>query len=230
MGNGVIKMEQLLTANVATNLYWLGRYIERIEATLGQIMIAYDQIIDVDKNAGITLYENFSTELEYTNAKDFLQKAIFGEHAANIAVLAGYARENAIICRNHINTQAFGEIIALNALFQKSSNSFVDIDYKLIDEAGSLISEMWGEISKTEYKRISDYFLRLGQLIEKADFNFRFDEEKETGIIIIDEINKILANLEADKETNVEQTQTQEMDYEVIINNIHKKIQDLIID
>lgn len=222
-------MEQLLTANVATNLYWLGRYIERTEATLNQIVIACDKIIDVDKDAGVTLYKNFSTELDYVNAQDFLQKAIFGEHDANLETLTGYARENAIISRNHINTQAFGEIIALHALFQRSSNSIVDIDYKLIDEAHSLISEMWGEISKTSYKRISDYFLRLGQLVEKADFNFRFDDNKEIGVIIIEDIYNILRYLENTNETKAIQKQTQGMDYEAIINEIHNKIQSLII-
>ena len=45
-------MNQLLTANVATNLYWLGRYLERIELTLFEINKAYDKIIDVDKECG----------------------------------------------------------------------------------------------------------------------------------------------------------------------------------
>jgi len=222
-------MGQLLTANVATNLYWLGRYIERTEATLNQIVIAYDEIIDVNKDAGVELYKNFSTELTYGSAQDFLEKAIFGEHSANLAILVGYARENAIISRNHINTQAFGEIIALHALFQKSSHDLAEIDYKLIDAAHSLISEMWGEISKTEYKRISDYFLRLGQLVEKADFNFRFDADKETGLVIIEEINKILKSLDEEHTLATEQTQTQGLDYEAIINNIHKKIESLIV-
>ena len=45
-------MEQLLTANVATNLYWFGRYLERIEATLIEIVIAFDEVLDTDKNKG----------------------------------------------------------------------------------------------------------------------------------------------------------------------------------
>ena len=45
-------MEQLLTANVANNLYWFGRYLERIEATLIEVVIAFDAVIDTDKNRG----------------------------------------------------------------------------------------------------------------------------------------------------------------------------------
>jgi uncharacterized alpha-E superfamily protein len=49
-------MKQLITANTALNLYWLGRYLERVESTLLDIDKAYDTIIDVDKNAGVNLY------------------------------------------------------------------------------------------------------------------------------------------------------------------------------
>ena len=43
-------MEQLLTANVANNLYWFGRYLERVESTLIEVVYHFDRIIDIDKN------------------------------------------------------------------------------------------------------------------------------------------------------------------------------------
>ncbi len=167
MGYGVIKMVQLLTANSATNLYWLGRYIERISGLLTQIMPAYDDCIDINKNAGIELYKGYSIDIEYESAHEFLKVAMFGEHSSNLVALAGYARENAIICRSYINTQAFGEIIELHKMLENASNSYADLDYKLIDDALSLISEIWGEISKLSKSNISDHFLKLGRLIER---------------------------------------------------------------
>ena len=56
-------MAQYLTANVATNMYWLGRYLERIESSLYEINKAYDQVIDVDKDAGVKLYKKFDIDL-----------------------------------------------------------------------------------------------------------------------------------------------------------------------
>lgn len=50
-------MEQLLTANVATNLYWFGRYIERIEATLIEVVYHFDKVIDSNKNSGKDFYK-----------------------------------------------------------------------------------------------------------------------------------------------------------------------------
>jgi len=222
--------QQLLTANVATNLYWLGRNIERVESTLNQILIAHDSVIDVNKDAGIKLYENFSVELNYKNSKDFLKQAIFGDHTANLETITGNARENAIISRNQLNTEAFGEIIALHALFQKYSNSLRETDYKLIDKALSLISEIWGEISKTQYRKVSDYFLRLGQLVEKADFNFRFDNNKEIGVVIIQDIENILQSFEETEVTQIQEEEIQEMDFEIVINDIHSRVVKLIVE
>jgi uncharacterized alpha-E superfamily protein len=219
-------MEQLLTANVATNLYWLGRYVQRIEETLNRIVLAYDDIIDIDKDAGKVLYENFSIDLEYKNAKDFLNEAIFGEHSANLVDLSAYVRENGIICRNHLNTSAFGEIIALHDLLKNCSRDFADVDYNFIDAVYSLISEMWGEIAKEEHKNISNYFLKLGQLVEKIDFNFRFKEDKTIAIRLVERINIILEYLES--ETLIECREDENIDYEVVINDIHSKVESII--
>lgn len=50
-------MEQLLTANVANNLYWFGRYLERVESTLIEVVYHFDRIIDIDKNSGKEFYK-----------------------------------------------------------------------------------------------------------------------------------------------------------------------------
>ena len=75
-------MEQLLTANVANNLYWFGRYLERIEATLIEAVYHFDRIIDIDKDSGKTFYKKLGVDLEYENAKEFLNVAVFGNHSA----------------------------------------------------------------------------------------------------------------------------------------------------
>lgn len=222
-------MEQLLTANVATNLYWLGRYIERIEATLLQIAIAYDCIIDVDKEAGVKLYKKIGVDLEYKNAQEFLYNSVLGEHSASLAALIGYARENAIISRNYIDTEAFGEIIELHSLFQKVAKSHALIDYNFIDRVQSLISEFWGQTSKRQLRKNSDYFLRLGKRVEEADFYLRFYKERKAAIVIIvNEINTIIDIL-SDDESTQKQSQEQKINTDNIMDDIYKKIEGLIV-
>jgi len=185
-------MEKYITGNVATNLYWLGRYLERTAITLREISIAYDEIIDIDKDAGVKLYAKFDVELEYKNAYGFLKEAIYGKHNANILDMLTNARENAIICRHLLDSEAFGEIIELHALFLSTFNNHLEIDYKLIDHAQSLIGEIWNARSKRDNQELSDAFFRIGKIVEEADYRIRFHEEEEEIIAsIFEEIDTL---------------------------------------
>jgi uncharacterized alpha-E superfamily protein len=220
-------MEQLLTANVASNLYWFGRYLERVEATLIEVLGAFDKIIDIDKEAGKKLFEKFEIELEYKGAKEFLDNSLFGEHDSNINTLIGYARENAIICRTYLDTEAFGSVIELSNLLKQADNSSFWIDCNFIDQALSLISEIWGELTRTEERNTSDYFIRLGKLVEKTDFHLRLERDKGFSLVVMNEIDTIVSILAPKAQFNVHDERET---YETILNSINGKIDKIIVE
>jgi uncharacterized alpha-E superfamily protein len=189
---------------------------------------AYDKSIDIEIDAGKTLYKNFGIELEYANAHEFLRVAMFADHNSNLCTLAEHARENAIICRSYINTEAFGEIIELHTMLQNAAKSYTEIDYKLIDDALSLISEIWGEISKLSKSNASDHFLKLGRLIERLDFHLRFSGENEHTTNITEQINATLAAL-ALHEEDATLKQTQKSAQTNIIQSMHAQVEALIV-
>ena len=223
-------MEQLLTANVASNMYWLGRYLERVEATLYQIDKAFDKIIDVDKNAGVELYKKFGIEIEYENALGFLQSAICGDHPANLATIMNNARESAIISRTNVDASSFGEIIALEALFRKIANCTLPVDYKDIDHALSLIREIWGAHASRGHQKSSDYFLKLGKLVEEVDFRLRFDKNLQMTQLVLEDINKMLHLLSPELDLTVECPKKRGIDTQVnLMDCIYKAVDKLII-
>ena len=219
-------MGKLVTANVATNLYWLGRHLERTETTLYKILKAYDEIIDVNKNAGKELYKQFDIEIEYTDAKNFLHVAIQGEHAANILDMMTNARESAIISRHHIDTEAFGEIIELHALFKEADS---DIDYKIIDKALSLVSEIWGALTKREHTNNAYLFFRMGKLVEEADLRIRFEKDEAVTMIVIEEIDSIVVILQEDENTST-QSQKQSDEEADLLSQVNTKINKIIVE
>ncbi len=219
-------MERLVTANVATNLYWLGRYLERTETTLYKILKAYDEIIDVNTDAGIALYKKLGIDLKYSNATEFLHVAILGDHHSNILDILTNARESAIISRHRIDTEAFGEIIELHALFKTVSEN--DIDYKLIDKARSLIREIWGTMSEREHKKNSDAFVRFGKLVEEADFRIRFNKDEDVTLSIIDEIDTLVELLS--EEDTPAQRQIQDSTEDELLSIVNSKIHKVIIE
>lgn len=219
-------MEQLLTANVATNLYWLGRYLERVESTLIEINKAADSIIDVDAKAGVKLFKKFHIKLKYSNSRDFLSQAIRGDHASNLATIMHNARENSIISRSYIDIDAFGEIIELESLFRNMDNSPLPIDYKDIDTALSLVSEIWGAQSKRGHRNFSDYFLKLGKLVEELDFRIRFNKNSATTNSIIKDINFILKILHKDGKLKIKKIEKDNN----VMGTINDAINQLIVE
>lgn len=222
-------MEQLLTANVASSMYWLGRYLERIEETLLKINKAYDAIIDVESNAGVELYQKFDIDLKYVSAIDFLDKSIRGDHTANLATIMKYARENAIIGRAYIDKSSFGEIIALNELFQTIEKSPTYVDYNDIDQALSLINEIWGTHAHRGHRQNSDYFLKLGKLVEEVDFRLRFNKDLEMTQTILTEINTAVKILNPDLDMSLECPENNSEENQAYIMNCIATIMEKLI-
>lgn len=220
-------MGNYLTANVALNLYWLGRYIERIEATLIEVEYAFDKIIDVDKNAGVTLFNQLGITLEYKNSMDFLKKALYGEHDSNVYDLISCARENAIISRSAIETDALGAIIELQKYLQKGNNITFSVDCTYINFVLERISGIWGTLTRKLKREKGDYFIRLGKLVEKVDFHLRTGKDREFALIMMDEIDAIVSILAPEasfKPHNVGEL------HEIILDSINAKINKIITE
>ncbi|MDY0051221.1 MAG: alpha-E domain-containing protein [Aliarcobacter sp.] len=219
-------MEQLLTGNVATNLYWFGRYLERIESLLLEVVPAFDKMIDIDKDCGKELYAKLDIDIEYKDSKEFLNVALFSDHSANIHTLMEFARENAIICRADMYTSAFGTVIELSDLIKKEKN-ITQVEFRFIDKILSLISEIWGELTRRQKRNTSDYFIRLGKLVEKVDLHLRLERNKEFSLIVMDEIDKIVKILAPDA---IFTAHDENDSYEVILNSINAKINKIVIE
>lgn len=220
-------MEQLLTANMASNLYWFGRYLERIEAMLMEIVSAFDEIIDVDKAAGKKLYRRLEIEIKYKNANDFLNEACFGEHESNMYTLINYVRENAIITRAYVDANAFGSIIELSELLKQAQNENFIVDCSFVEKVSSRISEIWGELSRKQERNSSDYFIRLGKLVEKVDIHLRLKRDKSFSLVIMDEIDGIVAKLNPNAEFV---PHGERESYDTILNSINAKIEKIIVE
>lgn len=227
MGCGGLTMEQLLTANVASNLYWLGRYLERMESTLVETLNGFDKIIDVDKAYGKKLFKRFEIDIKYKNATDFLDEALFGEHESNIYTLIKFVRENAIISRAYLDEHAFGSIIELALLLKQANKEHIQTDCAFIEDISSIVSQIWGELTRKQERNNSDYFIRLGKLVEKVDFHLRLKRDKNFSLVIMDEIDSIVLRLNPDAEFV---PHDERESYDTILNSINGKINKVIVE
>jgi len=220
-------VKQLITTNAAISLYWLGRYLERIEASLIDINRAYDNIIDVDKNEGVALFEKLGIDIEYENSSEFLNVAIFGDHPSNLYDLLTNARENAIISRSYIEAEAFGSIIELHKHFEVAQKNSHFVDFRFIDTAMSLISEIWGELTRKQTRKLNDYFIAMGKNVEKVDMSLRVGRDKEFALVVMKEIDSIVSILAPNASFKPHDTNDSD---EVILASINNKINKIITE
>jgi len=180
MTNGVA-----ISVNTAQRLYWFGRYVQRAETLLRELVNSYDYVIDRDVDDGRKLYANLGVEIQYINALDFLKQGIYGNHGSSIESIITWARENAIETRHLLDERGFS---TLNKIFNhivagRESVVSPTILEEMIDDFALILGIFSSELGRPKAYN----FIRLGQQIERFDLILR----------LYDGIDLVNAELEA---------------------------------
>jgi len=166
MTNGIA-----ISVNTAQRLYWFGRYVQRAETLLRELVNSYDYVIDRDIDDGRKLYANLGVEIQYGNALDFLKQGIYGDHGASIELILTWARENAIETRHLLDERGFS---TLNKIFNhivagRDNAVSPTILEEMIDDFALILGIFSSELGRPK----AYHFIRLGQQIERFDLILR---------------------------------------------------------
>lgn len=172
MGGGIMMTNGVaISLNTAQRLYWFGRYVQRAETLLRELVSSYDYVIDRDVEDGHKLYSKLGIEIDYSNALDFLKQGVYGEHGASIESIITWARENAIETRHLLDERGFA---ALNKIYNHivagrekvvSPTTLVE----MIDNFALILGIFSSELGRPKAYN----FIRLGQYIERFDLILR---------------------------------------------------------
>lgn len=186
-------MKTAISIRMAQQLYWLGRYLQRSETTIREVLRSYDYVIDRDKEDGKKLYAKLGIDLHYTHAKDFLYQALYGTHPASILAMIGSARENGIEIRNLLDERGFG---ALNGLYNRiKENQTSELTPFFLEEILDTIRLLLGTFFSDLYRPKSYHFIRLGQIVERMDLVLRLFGEMEMIMLDVVQLNTIIRKL-----------------------------------
>ena len=161
-----------ITIEKANNLFWLGRYIERVYTTTLHYMHIFDCMLDKEP----TLYIDYCHQLEipniYLNDAHFLMSYLYDkENSDSIVSNLQRAYDNAIVLRDEISSKVLSYIQMGENLFEEMSESDAPVLslQNVIDDLLAFKGSMYEFIDDD----ITLDIIKLGEYVERIDLYLR---------------------------------------------------------
>ena len=163
----------IISIKSTDNLFWLGRYVERVFTTLRVFSEYYDKMIDKDENAYIDFCNKLGIENTYSYKQEFITKYLFDENDPN-SVMSNLlcAYDNAVVMRNEISSETLSYIqMAVNYMEQGRESSAPMLK---LQEVFDCIFAFWGSADDFVESETTRHILKFGRSVERLDLYTRF--------------------------------------------------------
>ena len=163
----------IISIKSTDNLFWLGRYVERVFTTLRVFSEYYDKMIDKDENAYIDFCNKLGIENTYSYKQEFITKYLFDENDPN-SVMSNLlcAYDNAVVMRNEISSETLSYIqMAVNYMEQGRESSAPMLK---LQEVFDCIFAFWGSAADFVESETTRNILKFGRSVERLDLYTRF--------------------------------------------------------
>ena len=178
-----------MLSRVAERLYWLARYIERIENTARLAQVHSQLMLDMPKSVKLSWY----TLIEITNNEDFFDEkydakteknccwALLGDRDNSASLMSSlwWARENVRTTRDSLPREAWIYVNELYLLVNENQEDFYARSKRnaLLEQVIRSCQAIAGMLDGTMSLNTTFKFLQLGTAIERADMTSRILDE-----------------------------------------------------
>jgi uncharacterized alpha-E superfamily protein len=163
---GIISLEK------QDQLFWLGRYCERVYTTIRMFLLGYDKLLDDEQMS----YKSICTLLDipdiYHNETEFINTFIYSAEDPN-SVYRNLQRayDNAIVLRDEISSISLSYIeMALAVLEQSSKQPFSLLQ---LQDVLDLLLAFWGSVDVYVLSDNSRDIIKCGRSLERMDLYIR---------------------------------------------------------
>ena len=169
---GIISIEK------TNDLYWLGRYTQRVYTTLQRYSRGFDEMLDLDYH----FYEKYCEKLNipniYTDYENFIMSYCYETENPDSIVSNLYrAYDNALILRDYISSEALAYIHL--AQFQLKAAKISDAPLIELQAVIDNLLAFWGAVDDSIDEVNVRNLIKLGKKAELLDLKLRFREENE---------------------------------------------------
>lgn len=163
----------IITLNKVDELWWLGRYTERVFTTLQTFFPFYDTCLDHEVERFRVFSDALDLNADMSDFESFLYDFLYSKDNPNsVCASMNAAFNNAVMLRPEIGTQTLAYIeLALNDL-RASKTSIERLDKQRT--AGDHLLTFWGAIEDSDTASEVKAFIMAGKYVERIDLYSRF--------------------------------------------------------
>lgn len=166
----------LVTASKADNLFWLGRYTERVFTTLSQFFPFYDRVMDTDVDAFRPFARALDLPEDFEDFDAFIHSFLYDEkNPDSVRSAIVYAFNNAVILRPELGSRSLQQVeLAMSSIVEASEYGGTDADiFKHRDIADNMLA-FWGGVENSPVEPTLKSFIFVGKYLERLDLYTRF--------------------------------------------------------
>ncbi len=163
----------VITADKANRLFWLGRYAERVYISLHLLRRYYDRVLDGDTKDLHEYYECLGVGGD-TSREFQLSQLYDTNNICSIATSMSLAGDNAIVLRHDITSESISYIQMSQALLDECSA----IKEKNITKLQPITDHMlafFGSVDERVFDNRIRKLIKIGKLVENIDLHIRFN-------------------------------------------------------
>jgi len=159
------------------NLFWLGRYIERVYQMSKDFAHMYDILIDGDDRELYAICEKLGIAGKYTDRDSFLAGFFDPNESYSIIWNLTRAFDNAVVMRDEISTAALSYIHLSQSVLRKAASSEAPL-YEM-QKLEDYILAFWGALDENVDSEETRAIVKCGKRLERLDFYTRFNHPQD---------------------------------------------------
>lgn len=173
------------------NLFWLGRYVERVFITLDSFFKYADRFIEGGEAAYKKYLDDISVPNIYENSRDFFDRYVFDlSNPDSIIANLDRALGNGIVLREEIKTPSLSYLQMAMDIFKKCEGTS-KIRYDMLPVRDALYA-FWGSADSNMTNEAARRIIHLGKSVERIDMYLRLGFPSES---ISSELNNLLKHI-----------------------------------
>lgn len=164
----------IISAAGANQLYWLGRYEERVYTTLHLLRKCYDKMIDGEPNEYVSFWQKFNVANTYLSNEDFELGMLYDENNPNSVLSAQTkAMDNAMVLRNCIMSESLAYLeMSMAKLRQCKSGKCLNLTQ--LQQVTDWSLAFFGSVEQRIENHLAMDFIYMGRNVEYIDTLLRF--------------------------------------------------------